>query len=641
MRNLPGFSARVLYASAALGAMWLLAACGGGGGDGPSLAPSLPVQAKWTYMVYIAADNNLSQAAIGDLNEMESVGSTANVNIVVQVEFSQNQSFGGNPFPDSSATRRGRIVRETTDAMSNSLTAMPSNVDMADPNTLRDFIQYAATNYPADHYALVLWSHGAGWKAQPVGSPIRGALQDATSDTFMSLADIATAIADAGVPLDIVNFDACLMAMYEVAYELRSAARYLVASEEVEPGDGDPYELILGDLTATPAMTAEQLATAIVNRYDESYETITRDVVTKSAYDLTQMTTLDAQLRDLADALRDNIATERVNIQTARDATLEFQVYSYRDLGEFLQRLENLTSNAALKTKIATVRATLLAGVVANQTGPSDDARIASATGMAIFLPKKNEVSPEELTAYATVAAGQGNNIGLSWGEFINVLITGDTGDLQQSGPGNFTFCIRWDDPSVDLDLYIYEPTQLYAPWMGTTTPNGFFTPDSLASGEAFECYTAAEMVQTGDYDVFVNYFSGAQSTVVTLYTDLESPGNLQPLAGAQATMDLSDPAPADTSPLTSYGPLTEQAQRWSNWYFPTRTTRSIAGDREQHTDAAIDLNVTNSSTRSQVIVSNEYRSAFAKRLLMSKRNLSNGDPSRPASPKPLTREGS
>lgn len=617
MRN---YSARVLYALAAtLGAVWLLTACGGGGG-GPALAPSTPATAQWTYMVYIAADNNLSQAAIGDLNEMESVGSTADVNIVVQAEFSQKQSFGGNPFPGSSATRRGRITRETTSAMSNSLAAMSSNVDMADPNTLRDFIKYAATNYPADHYALVLWSHGAGWKAQPVGSPIRGALQDETSDTFMSLAKISQAIADAGVQLDIVNFDACLMAMYEVAYQLRSAARYLVASEEVEPGDGDPYELILADLTATPTMTAAQLATAIVARYDESYETTTRDAVTKSAYDLTQMTTLDSQLRDLAQALQDNIATERGNIQSARSATLEFQVYRYRDLGEFLGRLDNLTSNAALKTKIATVRSTLLAGVVANQTGPAGDTNIARATGMAIFLPSGNEVSPEELTAYATIAAGQSNNIGISWSEFINVLITGEGGAVQQTGEGNFTVCIAWPDTAVDLDLYIYEPrpTQIYAPWMGTTTPNGFFTADSADSGEAFECYSAAEQVEKGVYDVFVNYFDGNATTKVSVYTDINSPGTLN--LEHEADLDFSNPAPPNTNPVNDYSVLIADIRPYSDWYYPGSTQRSVAEGRVQPA------------------ASNEHRSAFAKRLRLSKRDWNTGDPSRPAPSKPLTR---
>ena len=47
---------------------------GGGGGDGTTTTTTTttttPDGTTWTYMVYIAGDNNLSQAAIGDINEM-------------------------------------------------------------------------------------------------------------------------------------------------------------------------------------------------------------------------------------------------------------------------------------------------------------------------------------------------------------------------------------------------------------------------------------------------------------------------------------------------------------------------------------------------------------------------------------------
>ena len=39
--------------------------------------------------------------------------------------------------------------------------------------------------------------------------------------------------------LEAILFDACLMAMVEVAYEMQDAADYMVASEENEPGDGN------------------------------------------------------------------------------------------------------------------------------------------------------------------------------------------------------------------------------------------------------------------------------------------------------------------------------------------------------------------------------------------------------------------
>jgi hypothetical protein len=58
----------------------VLSSCSSGGGGGGAA----PTTRQWTYMVYMGADNNLANAGLTDLNEMESVGSTAEVAIVVQ-----------------------------------------------------------------------------------------------------------------------------------------------------------------------------------------------------------------------------------------------------------------------------------------------------------------------------------------------------------------------------------------------------------------------------------------------------------------------------------------------------------------------------------------------------------------------------
>ena len=42
--------------------------------------------AKWTVMVYLAGDNNLSAAGATDLAEMRTIGSTDDVNIVVEFD---------------------------------------------------------------------------------------------------------------------------------------------------------------------------------------------------------------------------------------------------------------------------------------------------------------------------------------------------------------------------------------------------------------------------------------------------------------------------------------------------------------------------------------------------------------------------
>ena len=41
---------------------------------------------SWTFMVYMAGDNNLDPEGVQDLQEMKKVGSTAEVNVIAQFD---------------------------------------------------------------------------------------------------------------------------------------------------------------------------------------------------------------------------------------------------------------------------------------------------------------------------------------------------------------------------------------------------------------------------------------------------------------------------------------------------------------------------------------------------------------------------
>ena len=57
-------------------------------------------QAKWTFLVYMAGDNNLDGAALRDIAEMAKAGSTQDVHILVQLDRIEDQK-----------TRRFRITQ--------------------------------------------------------------------------------------------------------------------------------------------------------------------------------------------------------------------------------------------------------------------------------------------------------------------------------------------------------------------------------------------------------------------------------------------------------------------------------------------------------------------------------------------------
>jgi hypothetical protein len=119
-------------------------------------------QAKWTFLVYMAGDNNLDGAALRDIAEMARAGSTKEVNILVQLDRIEDN-----------LTRRFRITRGggfKTDCIESF-----GDTNTGDPQILYDFVKWAADNYPADRYALILWNHGSGWwedaKSRAAGLP--------------------------------------------------------------------------------------------------------------------------------------------------------------------------------------------------------------------------------------------------------------------------------------------------------------------------------------------------------------------------------------------------------------------------------------------------------------------------------------
>ena len=135
------------------------------------LFPPIDETAEWTVMVYLDADNNLESVGIDDINEMEMVGSTSEVNIVVQVDripysvlASSNQGYADDISNGNwTTTRRYYVTQDFNPILINSpLKIDLGELNMGDPQTLVDFASWAAINYPAKKYLLVIWNHGGG-----------------------------------------------------------------------------------------------------------------------------------------------------------------------------------------------------------------------------------------------------------------------------------------------------------------------------------------------------------------------------------------------------------------------------------------------------------------------------------------------
>jgi hypothetical protein len=249
--------------------------------------------ADWTFMVYLDGDNNLEPAAIDDFLEMSKIGSSSNINIVVQFDRIDRYS---NRYGNWKDTKRFYIEQEMKPYSSNAVSHL-GEANMGDPTTLTDFMTWATTTYPAKHYALVIWNHGDGWKSIEDDVQKTIALDDTDGDRLF-MKEVREAIENAPIEIDLIGFDACLMAMVEVAYELKDTGiKIMVGSEDNEPGDGWPYDTILEKLVSNPSYTAAELGTIIVDSYYNSYPY----GLTQSAINLEQMDQLAESINEFAE----------------------------------------------------------------------------------------------------------------------------------------------------------------------------------------------------------------------------------------------------------------------------------------------------------------------------------------------------
>src|SRR6266545_2895458 len=339
--------------------------------------------AKWLVLAYMAGDNDLAGAAIDDINEMEAIGSRpGEVEVVAQVDHASGYDATN---PRWRGTRRYHIEQgKDRRRIQSRLLAELGETNTGDPKVLEEFLDFGVSSYPAQACALILWNHGSGFYVPPemlakagaasrrelvsratprlhrtlfhttrerllqLDPQRRGIAYDDRSGDCLDNQELKRVLGTAhellGRKVDLVGMDACLMTMLEVAYQIRDHAQILVGSEEVEPGAGWPYDTVLRDLSARPAMTGRDLATAVVRRYVDSYRQSGMDV-TQSAIDLSKLDPLVDAVDRLAGALLARLKSPGVPaaVYTAWRRSLRFFDNFYIDLHHFVSNLAAAT----------------------------------------------------------------------------------------------------------------------------------------------------------------------------------------------------------------------------------------------------------------------------------------------------------
>lgn len=362
----------------------LLAGCGGGGssfavfddnGNNPS------GRADWTILVFLNADNDLERYGVLNFNQMEQIGSNSRVNIVVQMD----RSPGFDSTNENWTGTRRYLVRKDNDTinMTSPVVEDLGEIDMGDPAVLQDFIRWGQTKYPANHYCVVLWNHGSGWRSYSniQNTVPRNISFDDTSNTSIATTDLPSALSAASPRIDVIAMDASLMQMLEVAYELKDSAAYLVGSEESPPGEGYPYDAWVGALARNPKMSPADLSKTIVHEYVQAY--VNSYAVTESAIDLSKIDLVAEAADELAAALIPLAGTHANAIASARNTSQDYAYTYYKDLVDFSGRVSSLLANPAVSAANTKLQAAMSAAVIAEEhTGSS----VAQSHGISIYI---------------------------------------------------------------------------------------------------------------------------------------------------------------------------------------------------------------------------------------------------------------
>jgi hypothetical protein len=294
----------------------------------------------YPWMLWCHANGDNSLASFIDYNTSDMARAHINNNILVLVQADR---------PNDVGTFRYQVTAGAVTLIAH----LAHEMGLQPGQEVVDGITWAQSNYTFNNLILDLWGHGSGIE-DPNFRRLhhRGILFDDSEHTYLNNQGMSWVMdqvaALMGKKVDVFGTDACLMAGIEVGWQVRNSAARLVASETSEPGDGWSYSPFLNTIANNGAISADDVAKAIVKAYGDFYAAGS-DPYTLSAMDLTKLQPIVDALHAMIDGLNTCITQDRRSIMAAltaaRRASLEMpDVPDYIDLWSFLDALSNQLS---------------------------------------------------------------------------------------------------------------------------------------------------------------------------------------------------------------------------------------------------------------------------------------------------------
>jgi len=377
----------------------------------------------WNFIVYLVSNNDLEPFAVKNINEMISVGSNDNVNILIQVD-----SHGKNEACRYLINKDAPVL---LDVQSNNYQSTSGTQE-----NLYRFVEWAITNFPAHHNALILWDHGSGIEDPHVFGKLsisyphdifilnkktgfielnrklvdsKGIGFNEVFQTYLTNYDLYSCMHRVynnllnRKKLDILGMDACFMSMVEIGSQVKDFVSIMIGSQEVEPATGWKYDLIL-DSFKTQTFTPKDLSKHIVTSYKNTYQN-TYIGYTLSAIDLENHVKLEANINEIAEALI--LLFERSDknmymnalkvIRNSNNLTTSFINKNYIDLYHFysslLETFSIIEDSVENNTGIVLLEYLIRKGIVIIKDSIIKNVKchgLCNANGISIYFPTRD-----------------------------------------------------------------------------------------------------------------------------------------------------------------------------------------------------------------------------------------------------------
>ena len=221
-----------------------------------------------TFLLYMNGDNDLEDALVSDLTEIENCQiSLEKIRIVILADGLYSYPTTLLELTNNDSDGHGLTLTKITDAP---FCPPGTELNLGNPEILRAFVETGMLRHPAEEYGLILWGNGSGITPDSLSRETKTFCPDTSSGgDGLEAAEISRALA--GLSPGVVIFDSSYAGMIEVAYELKRVTRIMAAPEGRMPAEGIPYGTFFSRLSSLEDLSLLNIGSLVTEVSLEQY----------------------------------------------------------------------------------------------------------------------------------------------------------------------------------------------------------------------------------------------------------------------------------------------------------------------------------------------------------------------------------